>query len=224
MSDDKQKIEIEGDNFGTKEKEVVFPSNSHSIKNPKGKNLENKRRSGKIIKGKVVKQKKSFSKRIKELFIADNEQSVMEYILYDVLVPAAKDMISNTVKDGIEVLLFGEKKSRNINRDRDKSYVPYHSYHKSTTDKRSISPSGRARHDFDEIILETREEAEDVLAHIFDLTIDYGLATVADLYDSVGIESNFTDDKYGWTDLRDSCVHPVRGGYLIDLPRPRLLD
>ena len=87
-----------------------------------------------------------------------------------------------------------------------------------------MSRTSRARHDFDEIILETRGEAEEVLSHLVDLTIDYQQATVADLYDLVGITSNFTDNKYGWTDLRSASVTRVRDGYLINLPRTQILD
>ena len=79
-------------------------------------------------------------------------------------------------------------------------------------------------HDFNEIILGTRVEAEEVIDRLFDLLSKYDNASVADLYELVGITANFTDEKWGWTDLRGASVAKVRNGYLLDLPRPEPLD
>ena len=37
----------------------------------------------------------------------------------------------------------------------------------------------------------------------------------ADLYDLVGINGSYTDNKYGWTHLRSTDVQRVRDGYLL---------
>lgn len=205
-----------------------FPANSHKSKaKPEERKLE------KVVSGKVIQQKKGLTKRFSESFLGDDTRSVGAYILYDVLIPAAKAMISDMVGGGIEMLLFGEKRGHNTKRDGGRSYTSYGSYYKTSdrdrdrdnrSDRRDISNSGRARHDFDEIVLETRGEAEEVLSHMVDLTIDYGMASVADLYELVGIDGAFTDNKYGWTDLRNANVSRVRGGYLINLPKTRALD
>lgn len=205
-----------------------FPSNSNSDKKPDLVKLEN-RRVQKVVTGNVIKQKKTFWKRVTETFLGEDSKSVGDYIFHDVLIPSAKDMIADMVKGGIEMMLFGERKGHNTNRDRGKSYVSYASYYKNDREresrgKREVSPTNRARHDFDEIVLETRGEAEEVLSHLVDLTIDYDMATVADLYDLVGVTPNFTDNKYGWTDLREASVTRTRGGYLINLPRTQALD
>ena len=46
----------------------------------------------------------------------------------------------------------------------------------------------------------------------------------ADFYDIVGVTSEFTDNKYGWTSIRKAGIKPVREGFLIVLPRTRVLD
>lgn len=204
---------------------VDFPSNSH--KKPQ---QQERKVVTKVITGKVVKHKKSLGKRISDIFLGGDISTVTEYVLYDVLIPAAKNMIFEMITGGTEMSLFGEKKGRNTSRDRGKSHVSYSSYYKSDRDgrdkrdSREMSRMSRAKHNFDEIKLETRGEAEEVLSNLVDLTIDYGMATVADLYDMVGIKEDFTDNKYGWTDLRTASVTLVRGGYLINLPRPQVLD
>lgn len=209
----------------------TFPSNSKLNKREsQPQQRVEDRKIEKVVTGTVRKQKRGLGKKLAETFLEDDTKSVGSYIFHDVLIPAAKAMISDMVGGGIEMLLFGEKRGHNTRRDGGRSYTCYGSYYRSTDrdnrdrDKRDISRLGRARHDFDEIVLETRGEAEEVLSHLVDLTLDYNQATVADLYDLVGISGNFTDNKYGWTDLRSASVTRVRDGYLINLPRTQLLD
>ena len=189
----------------------------------------------KIVQGTIKKKKRSLVKRVGEEFLEDDGQSVGNYILYDVLIPAAKDLISDMMNSSLEMFFWGSTRPSN-RRVSTKgrpgttgSRVNYGGLSTGLTrdarQERTISRGGRSRHDFDEIIIETRGEAEEVLAHLVDLTIDYNQATVADLYGAVGISSNFTDDRYGWTDLRG--VTPVRargGGYILNLPRAIPLD
>ena len=204
-----------------------FPSNSRK-KRDKSKGDEKK--VDKVITGSVKKQKRGLGKKVADVILEDDTKSVGNYVVYDVLIPAAKTMLSDMITGAVEMFLFGEKRGSRTRREGGRSYTSYGSYYRSIDRdrdprrEREISRSGRARHDFDEIKLESRGEAEVVLSHLVDLIEDYGMATVADLYDLVGITSNYTDDKYGWINLHDARVDPVRGGYLIRLPRPRLLD
>jgi len=215
----------------------TFPSNSKTRKpeQPAAK-AEEKKPLEKVITGSVKIKKRSFGKKMAETFLEDDTKSVGAYIFHDVLIPAAKAMISDMVGGGIEMLLFGEKRrggSSSIRRDGGRSFTSYGSYYRQSADPRDrdkassgreISKTARARHDFGEVVLDTRGEAEDILSRLVDLTIDYGQATVADLYDLVGITGDFTDNRYGWTDLRSASVSRVRDGYLINLPRTQPLD
>ena len=77
----------------------------------------------------------------------------------------------------------------------------------------------RTGYDFDDIILDSRGEAEDVLSRMDELIDNYGIVSVADFYDLCGITGSYTDNKYGWTDIRSAQVVRVRDGYKIKLPR-----
>ena len=77
----------------------------------------------------------------------------------------------------------------------------------------------RTGYDYDDIILETRGEAEDVLERMEELIDMYQLVSVADFYDLVGVSGNYTDNKYGWTNVRNASVVRVRDGYMIKLPK-----
>ena len=223
MGDKKEKMKVDRGGYGTEIIQMDFPSNSHKSKEETKKP---EKKVEKVTSGKVVKQKKTLGKKFAETFLGDNIESVSSYIIYDIIIPAAKNMISDTVSNGIEMLLFGQTRGSRTRRDRGKSYVSYSNYYKDRDRyrDRQISQRNRARHNFDDIILESRGEAEEVLSHLVDLTEDYGMASVADLYDLVGVTSNFTDNKYGWDNLSSGRVVPVRGGYLLELPRPIVLD
>lgn len=53
---------------------------------------------------------------------------------------------------------------------------------------------------------------------MFDLITEYEQVTVSDLYSMVDITGNYTDESYGWTDIRGTTIVKVRGGYILDLP------
>lgn len=219
------------DNNLDKELLSNYPPNIRSQK--KSGPTTEKKKIEQITSGVVKQQKQSWTKRLVGTLVEDDTKSVGDYIVHDVLIPAAKAMLSDMVGGGIDMLLFGGRRGSRTNREGGRSYVNYNSAsyrggnvrdRDQRERQRDISRVGRARHDFGEIVLETRGEAEEVLSHLVDLTIDYDMASVADLYDLVGITSNFTDNKYGWTDLGSASVSRVRGGYLINLPKTQQLE
>lgn len=184
-----------------------------------------------IIKTKATIRKKSPLVRFREVFFGDDARSVVSYVAQDVLLPAAKDMISDAVTQTVERILFGDSSPsrRGTSRTSNASYTPYH--RASSNYKKSNGPSDRrgdrrkrAAHDFDDIEFDTRAEAEVVLDRLYDLVNDYDYATVSDLYDLVGIDAKFTDENYGWYDLRGSTIRRIRSGYILDLPKPEVLE
>lgn len=212
------------------DKEILksdYPSNSKTVK----KEEKETKKVEKVITGNVKLKKKSLGKKFMETFVGEDIDNIGQYIVYDVLVPAAKDAISDMIEGGISMLFYnGDKRGSRTRRSGSKSFVSYDKCSYGTKDRdrdrdrREFSSKSRARFNFDDISLETRGEAEEVLSHLVDLTIDYDQATVADLYDLVGITGNFTDNKYGWTDLRSASVSRTRDGYVLNLPKTVLLD
>ena len=78
--------------------------------------------------------------------------------------------------------------------------------------------------DIIEPIFATRRDAEEILNYMGDLIDEYGFVTVADFYDLVGVSGNYTDNKYGWTDISNAEIVRVKDGYMIKLPKIRKLD
>lgn len=202
-----------------------FPANSHKAKD--APITEPKKKVDPIqLTGTAQRRKPSLGKRFAETFGGGDARGVGSYILLDVLLPAAKDMVSDAVSQGIDRILFGEARSSSRRgRTVGGSNTGFISYNKMSQrsvreEPTRLSRQGRSNHKFDEILLATRAEAEEVIGRLNDLIEQYDVATVADMYTLVDISPEFTDGKWGWDDLNDARVERTRDGYLLDLPKP----
>lgn len=193
-----------------------YKSNSHKSKEEQ-RTAEKK--IEKVVSGSVKARKKSEIQKFADVFIQEDAQKVKSYILMDVLVPAIKKAISDIVTNGVDMILYGEVGRTKKNGAASK--VSYRSYYDKRDDRWDYSSNKtRTGYEYDDIVLDNRGEAEEVLARMDELVATYGLVSVADFYDLVGITGNYTDNKYGWTDIRSaSVVRAHGGGYMIKLPR-----
>lgn len=184
-----------------------------------------------VGKGNVVKKKRTVIDKFKNAFLGESE-NLGDYVMYDVLIPAFRDTISD-MGFGVIERLFGTGRSRysgrdsRIVRDRGRSYVSYNDSsgrrNNNRDSRRDLDSGSRARHDFDNVIFTNKWEAEDVLAHLVDMIGEYGDATVRSFYELSNIEADHTDEGYGWTNLRDAYVDRTRNGYVIVFPPTRPL-
>lgn len=206
-----------------------FPPNSKKAQEAR----EGPKRVERVTSEDAVRRKKPLGKQFKSTFLAGDIKSAMQYVVFHVLIPAAKDALVEAGSSGIEKLIFGENRGGRGRGSRPLSgatgYVSYNRMSRQDDRPPFVMPQGtsrraRARHDFDEIVLSSRAEAEEVIDRLFDLISRYDEATVADLYELTGLESSHTDNKWGWTDMRGASVTRVRsGGYLLNLPDPESL-
>lgn len=199
-----------------------YTPNSNRFKNEQ-KDNEREKKVEKVVTNPVtVKKKSSFSKFTNEI-ISEDAKNVKSYILGEVLIPAIKKAISDIVTDGIDIVLYG---GSNRNRSRSGSdRVSYRNYYDDPGRNRSYNDRSSApQYSYDDIVLATRGEAESVLERMDELMEAYGLVRVADLYDLVGITGSYTDNKYGWTNIRNAEIVRVRDGYKIKMPRAVAID
>ncbi|MBQ9014468.1 MAG: hypothetical protein IJ094_13125 [Bacilli bacterium] len=193
-----------------KDEVIEYPSNSNKSKiNELGIEGE---KNKKIISGKVV-EKKSISKEVSNSFL-----NAGEYVLKEILIPAIKNTLSDIVQNTLDIILFGEARGGRRNRRDNNTYISYSSI-SNDMDRRSNVYSYRNKI-MDDIILESRADAEDVIDNLIDYIDKYGTTTIADLYELIGKRTEYTDNDWGWKDLSTARVRPVREGYLLELPRP----
>ena len=204
-----------------------YKANSHKVREEQKQEIVERKKIEPIAKAKT--KKKSEIKKFTDVFIAEDVTSVKNYIVNDVLIPAAKKAISDIVTNGIDMILYGEARGKDRRSSSGGSRVSYTKYYDRDRDRDRDRDYDRNRtrrsvYDYDDIILDTRGEAEDVLNRMDDLIDAYGMVSVADLYDLVGVQGNYTDNKYGWTNLRNAEVRRTRDGYLIKLPKALPFD
>lgn len=212
-----------------------LPSNSHNKKKepetPVDKKIE------KVVTGTITKRKKGIGTKFAETFLGDTVDSVSDYVIKDIVIPAGLNMASSIVDEflnmfrgGFDMMLFGEQRSR-------------HKY-RSTTNYSKISTGGsnfskgystrpqsqgrkvdtQAMHQFDDIVFDNRGDAEVVLDRMIDILEGYGFVSVSDFYEMIGERHTFADQKWGWSDLSTARPERGRNGYRIKLPRTRMLD
>lgn len=214
-----------------KPKTVDYSSNSKS-----GKKAEEVERPlpNAIVTGPVVERKKTLGRKFREQFVGDDAQTVGQYLLFDVVMPAAKNLIFDMVTEGVKRTLFGGTRpmtggSSPIMSGRT-NYSSYSGGRQSTVvapgspASREMTPQQRAMHDFSGVVLNSRGEAEEIIDVLSQLIEDYGSATVNDFYACINQSSEFTAVKYGWKSLAQAHVRGVREGYLLELPRPTILE
>ena len=194
-----------------------YKPNSHKSKEENKTLPDEREKLEKVIKG-TVKTKKNEMRKLRDVFISEDVKSVKSYILMDVLVPAIKDAIEDIVTNGIRMVLRGETSAR---KSSSASKISYNRIYDSkiSNDRFARDSSPSIRYSYDDIILESRGEAEDVITRMEEIIEEYGFVRVADLYDLVGITGDYTDNKYGWTSIRSAEPVRVRNGYMLRLPR-----
>lgn len=194
-----------------------YKSNSHRSKEGKTEALTDRKKVEKVVHGRVRTKPKSGVSKITDIFISEDIANVKSYIVMDVLVPAVKKAISDIVRDGIDMILYGESRGRKSSSA--SGYVSYRDYSRSDDRDRFRDSRRRSSYAHDDIILDSRGEAEEVLTQMDELIDTYGNVSVADLYDLVGKSSEYTDNKYGWTNIRNAEPIRVHDGYMLKLPK-----
>lgn len=199
------------------------------------KDIDNHKQLKKVTS--ATKRKKGITERLVSGLVGpDGLPSVGHYLTHDVVLPAIKEIIVNSVTSGINMMMYGPDSAGKRNTyqgysQRGTAYRPNVNYQSSyrqapTTnvkyqnDARPYRKESRAsRFNSEDYILANRDEAQMVLNQLLEQIDDYGWASLADFFDLVGIDSNFTDNNYGWTNLEFAKFVVVRGGYALRLPR-----
>lgn len=202
--------------FSRKENRMEIKNYGESPKETK--EVERAKEITQVAKSKGTRRRNKFISNV----ISEEAGDVKNYIVMDVLIPAVKKTIVDIVENGIEMLMGTSGRSTS---SRSKgSRVSYSSYY---DDDRRSSRTGRrydSGFDYDDIIFDTRGDAEVVLDSMFEVLDRYKVVTIADYYDLCGERCPHTANRYGWTDLSNASVVRIRDGYTIRLPRALAID
>lgn len=214
-----------------------FPSNSHRARAPRKTEEAEPKKIDPIVTGEVIKRKKPLGKRFAETFVGGDAKGVAGYVMFDVLIPAAKDMVADAMSQGVERMLFGEARSsaRRGGYRPTAGYTAYNRMSSSPTttayrpdprDTRApAAPRARRANAVADVVIPSRHEADEVVDRLYDLLEKYDVVSVREYYEMVNVPFDHTDEKYGWTNLSGTRTTRLGNeGYLVELPRPEPID
>lgn len=198
-----------------------FEPNSHKYKN-ESKIGTKENRPTKVVSGKARTKKKSEAQKLLDVFLSEDITDVKSYVVFDVLVPAVKKAISDIVTNGVDMILYGKSgSSRNRSTASKVSYGSYYGGSRDRDSRDRYRERSRGALDYDDIIFNSRGDADAVLTAMEDIIDQYKVVSVGDLYDLADISvTDSSVNNYGWTDIHNAYVERTRSGnYMIKLPR-----
>lgn len=208
-----------------------YPGNSKKQRAEEAKSENARPEIKKIVTTSGTIRKASLGSRMRETFAGEGARETGTYVFFDVIIPAIKAMAFDTITQGADRILFGGRdviRSGMANAPRTRT-----NYNQISTKAannypgrnfegggREISRAARNNHRFDEILLDSRGEAEMVLDTMQDLISRFQWVSVPEFYSMVDVTAEFTDEKWGWTNISTAQIRPSRGKYVILLPSP----
>ena len=197
----------------------TYPGNSHKSKDVKKTAPTDEKKIQKRVSKPAKTKKKGELRKIAEEFIVDDVKSIKTYVITDVLIPTIKDTIWDILTNTLDMFLFNGTKDHR-KRGKSSPKISYRDYYDSKND-RGRNYEIRDRFDYDDLEFDSRGEADAVLTGMLETIDQYGVVSVADMYDMADVTAPYTGNRYGWTSLRNAEVVRVRNAYIIKLPKAK---
>lgn len=179
-----------------------------------------------VVKGNVSKSKRSLFGKIADTFTLGNIKDARNYIITDVVVPGFLDILYDGITRGASKLIYGDKgspKERKKGRGIDYSGITRLSdgeAYRALSRKRERESSVSGIYDYNEIELTSRADAEVLLDSMYEYLEGHDIVTVADMYSMADYDGgDYTDNYWGWDDLRGSTIIRSSDGWMLKLPR-----
>lgn len=172
------------------------------------------------------------TRRFFDFLLAESPKDLVKKIGRDVLVPRAKAGVEEAIQSFIHGMFWGNSQPpSNMVRGSvirpSGGSVNYHqiapSQQSGLQQARQALPSQQQSGNYQDLVCVTQQQAELLLANMYDLLNQFNVATVGDLYELAGISPSVSDNAYGWTNLDRARISKVRDGYLLELPRPYII-
>jgi hypothetical protein len=184
-----------------------------------------------IIDSSEIKRKKSLGRKIKDNLGGEDLSTVAAFVVTDVFIPKAKEMVWDIFAEGVHRTIFGSGRSPQSNggdRSRgtnyNRMYVSPNKGFASGAPQQQQQPTLIGPNDFMDFIFPDRGRAEETLDQMIELVSHYGTVSVHEMKAMLGITGEFTDQKWGWKNLGQASVERERDGYRLALPKVVSLD
>ena len=198
-----------------------YKTNSHKSKEVTKQHAIEKVVSGRV---RVKKQRKGNLEKAAEIFTGQDLNSVKEHLIKDVLFPNIQKLLYDTITNGADTIIYGGKGK---NKRSDGTRVSYwRSYDSgSGTNNEKQTYSGRGIYNFENLLFEKKQDAEAVLDSMQEIIDQFGVVSVADLYDLADVTiDNTTASNYGWKSIAFAKSVATPDGWILSLSKPIYLN
>lgn len=193
--------------------------------------VEPKKHVERVISVQPKKVKKSLLGRlVTGVMGPEGLPSIGTYVNDEIIKPAIKNLIFDAITSAASRAMFGDRGGPyrgNTRPSGNGGHRPATNYSNRfnnsrpsdslVEERRTVRP---ARYGVEEYVIPDRYDASNVLVNLQEYADRYDKVSVADYYELIGVDSQFTDNNYGWTidGISRASIMPVRGGYIIKFP------
>lgn len=198
-----------------------YKTNSHKSKEVAKQHAVKKVVSGKV---RVKRQRKGNLEKAAEIFTGQDLNSVKEHLIKDVLFPNVRKLLYDIITNGADTIIYGGKGK---NEQSDGTRVSYWRSYVSGSGSNNEKPtySGRGIYNFENLLFEKKQDAEAVLDSMQEIIDQFGVVSVADLYDLADVTiDNTTASNYGWKSIASAKSVPTPDGWILSLSKPIYLN
>ena len=178
----------------------------------------------KIVAEKAQIKKKSEARKFTDIFISEDAHAVAKRLYDDIIVPSLKKIVDDFITNGVRMLLWGSDSTSN---SKPASRISYSSYYERPVEAKRTYYSGSNSRNIscDDIVFSNLADARNVLDTMQDILSRYRAVSIVDLYEMADIPvTNYTLNRYGWTNLDGVMPVRVRDGYILNLPKAIPID
>lgn len=218
-------------------KDVETPIDAAAREKPKPKSekeevkpSKDEKKVEKVVTGPVKEQKPSLGERMKDIFFSGDFGGAARYVATEVLLPAMRNLIVDTVSTAVERAVYGETRRRPRSANEPRGRYRYDTAPGNRPpDRRGYVPdqplpaTNRHHAGVNDILLVSREEAEMVIERMSDIISQYDVVSVADLKELCGLPNHYVDNTWGWHSVAQAVVRQTRDGYLLIMPAEEAL-
>lgn len=201
----------------------------------KSLNLNESERLNRIVSaGEAEIRKPRLEKKFLNVFISEDADSVGEYLVWKVIVPAIQGMLRDA-GHGIVDTVFGTGGRGNTNysgryegrRNYERSSYGYTDY-SSNYYNGGYASSYRNNRRYDsrdtEVVFRSRAKADECRDTLDEIISRKGCASVNHLSELIGVDYDKAGDEEGWYNIARSRIRSTRDGYVLELPRPEFIE
>ena len=178
------------------------------------------------VSGKPVNNR-SLWKKFYETFALSNIKDARNYIVEEVVVPGFFDLLYDGATRGLARLIYGEKGVARARKRGTTSGTDYSTGIKRLSDgetfkrdKRNLDDRVVSISDYNEIELDTKAQAEQLLDDMCEWLDGHDIITVAKMYSMAHYTGgDITDNDWGWASLAGAHTVRSEGGWTLILPR-----